>query len=87
MFSAIVPGKMTGSCVTMLICLRRLRSVTSRTSTPSIAMRPAADRRNAGAAQQRRLARTVSSDDRDRLALGHHEAHIIDGRLRSSSRR
>ena len=39
-FSAMVPGKITLSCVTIPICVRTLRSVASRTSTPSISTFP-----------------------------------------------
>ena len=71
MFSAMVPGKMTLSWVTMLIWLRRLLSVQSRMSI-------AVDQNAAflgivksrEQCQQRRFAAAVAAHDRHAFALG-----------------
>ena len=52
MFDRIVPGKITVSCVTAPICLRRLVTLNSAMSCPSMSTRPAVGAKSLGTSER-----------------------------------
>ena len=79
MFSRTVAEKRNGSCETMPISRRSDWSVTSRTSTPSIVIRPSVDVVEARDERgERRLSRARVADQRDRPAGLELEVDVVE---------